>query len=499
MPPNNKAVDFALNLPNFRVEKITDEVLKSIRSMDFDRYQAPFTTVLKDLSKALKCDDADVCVIQTRRIQRNNKRIEVISFRYKFNAAVNELLKSTGSASFDKSYTGWNLPVDTDLVRSISEGLSEHFRYVVDSDDQRILGSLSESVHSSKEKIAFGKIPFHLTVSQSDVLSAMKRVYPNDPLIDASLKIHDGTHFIRIPDQDVVWTESPFLLLCISCERSHLRYGVFSTLSNSIDEVIPSNSPRRLAQAIARLRDACETLHIQPFVDSPTSVKLEQSGQRQSMLSEFNKFSSQIDLAKSRLSDIAFAPLLSDYVTLTDVGLGADASSTNLVAYAGNTEHLSRVARFFGYDEIASPIVFSKRSLGEMSGDSDQFTRALAHELAHGLLERLPGGRYSESDSHGVRWSIASGILETALVGSFLPSTYSEKHAESKFTQFVINSVLQEVTQNVAKDIPLSFSRFACLFESAIEGFITMADKEMRLLLKVVSDVLPKDDPSAPG
>ena len=105
MPPNNKAVDFALNLPNFRVEKITDEVLKSIRSMDFDRYQAPFTTVLKDLSKALKCDDADVCVIQTRRIQRNNKRIEVISFRYKFNAAVNELLKSTGSASFDKSYT----------------------------------------------------------------------------------------------------------------------------------------------------------------------------------------------------------------------------------------------------------------------------------------------------------------------------------------------------------------------------------------------------------
>lgn len=416
-------VDPSITLGGFtrvRDRQIFDKVGSALLSKTFNK-------VIDSLSDIFDCDKSQICLFEKHDISQQSS---VITFRYTYNPDFNDELKDTGRAKFDSYLKAWDLNFDEKISDMVSESIGDFYRIVIDLNKLIIMQNENEPAMASETVLAFKKIPFHLSVSKTDILSAISEYRATDDVLENRLFINDGrSGFVAFPDQDVIWTQSPFLLLRYPVANGQPRYASFSTLGMAVEGITFGNDGKKTSMAIARFMDSCRVLKMSAFEVISDEIIAEETWHKGQLQGGFNRFAKSINQAKLSIPDLGFAPLCSDYVTLLSQKYGADSERANIVAYVyprnKNSRYFSDIALYFGYKPSDYPVVFTRSFLDTLDDEQDcDFLSTLAHEMAHWLVFEI-NPQYPD---HGVEWAICQDLLEYVYQEDYSMSEYCRYH-----------------------------------------------------------------------
>lgn len=372
------------------------------------------------------CSSHSVCLVHSRKVQRNGKKVNVISFWNAFNQAFIDKVKSYNGARFDYNFTkSWSLPVPDGADRfDIPSDLLDMHKVVVDLDDCSIYLNPDPDPRRESVTAAFYPLMADVCITKSAMINAIRQERSETPIGDR-IYIHNGSRFERLDDFKI-YTSLPFILLRYSVERGRPRYASLSSLGLHVEE-LSFGGGRDSRKAIARYMDTLNELRLPGFVlnnELPTAHTREQLGE----IHGFNAQSEYLERMRRRLPDINIIPLCSDYVSLVEAGLGADIGASRTYAYVITSEkhrqYLTSIGKFFGYGEPGYPIVFS-RDVVTGSHPTCRFDLTLIHELSHWLVKEAA---HDSINSHGVAWVLCYDILCYALLDEFESSEYFFYH-----------------------------------------------------------------------
>ena len=389
-----------------------------------------FNKVIDSLSDVFECDKSQICLFEKREVSRKGKKISVVSFRYTYNPDFNSELKDTDQATFDARTKAWNLTFDENTSDMVSEPIGDFYRIVIDLNEMIIMRNENEPAMASETILAFKKLPFHISVRKTDILIAVSEYRATDFVLGSRLYVNDGgSGFVAYPDQDVIWTQSPFLLLRYSVPNGRPRYVSFSTLGMAVEEITFGNDTKKTSMAIARFMDSCRVLKMSAFEIDCDEIIAEEACHKRQLQGGFERFPKSISQVKSSIPDLGFAPLCSDYVTLLSQNHGADSETANIIAYISPGEkhnhYLSKIAAYYGCKPSDYPIVFTRSFLDKWNEDEDlEFMFALAHELAHWLVLEKEH-EFSVTEFHGVEWAVCQDLLEYLFTEEYTLTGYS--------------------------------------------------------------------------
>ena len=498
---NRSAItEFPFDLPGFDLLQEPGLAVRLTHALSLE----PINKAFDAAGEILGCSAAAICLITSRKVTRNGKKVSVHSFQYKFSKEFNDLLKTTGAARFDQHVTGWNLPDDGGLtIAKVSSKFGDHFRAVVYVNNMSVMMSRTQTAFAPHQRVAFARLPFAIEVSARSVFQALSASRPQDRIIPGQLTVHSGESFEPIPDNGSVWTQMPFVLIGYDVENGAPRYASISTLGMAVEEVLFPTSRRKLYQAIARFRDACQTLSTPGFTASCAASLMERPGQRASFRGGFDRFSAQMALIGSRLPDFPLAPLCHDYVALTGGSVAVAPSHHGVdCVVPGNDEYLRRIASFFGCDASAQPIVFDRAALDDMASSSDgKFSAVIAHSLSHHIVGRWRSARNLDpAPRHDVEWACCVGILELLISGTFTAGLYLSYNPDHETANSIITSTLSETAKSMIRVQQVSaepFSRekineilMACRVEFEKYSHYVIGQS------KILADLLRADDPT---
>lgn len=434
-------VDAHLVLDDFiRVQDkdVFERVLLALQASTISR-------VFDSIADIFDCDKHEICLLEGRNILRKGKKVFVVSFRYMYNQDFNDVLKAVW-ATFDQNIKAWNLSIEADEKLLVSESIGKYYRVVIDLNAMAIFTNKAAIQNTARDRLAFYKLPFHVSVMKSRVIESILSSRPSDD-IRGDLYINDGMGFIRYPEQEEIWTQFPFLLFRYTVADGRPRYACFSTLGMAVERFSFGNNDKKTSVAIARFMGACRVIKSPVFETNRDNIVLENPSLKEQLHGDFARFSKSIDVVRSVIPDFGFAPLCSDYVTMTSQQHGADSGSAGIIAYvmpdADETHYLLKIAAFFGCKESDYPIVFTRSMLESWDEQKDcDFLLTTAHELAHWLVIENDS-EFHNDDDHGVMWAICQDLLEYLFIGEYSITAYGQYHPKE-------NEMIGHIEQAVA-------------------------------------------------
>ena len=401
------------------------------------------------LSEVFDCDKSEICLLEDRVLTRKGKKTPVVYFRYTYNQAFNDALKAAGHAVFDPRLKAWNMPLDDDAKGAVAQCIGSFYRVVIDLSRMVILQNESVPNFAAQTRVAFRKLPFHVQIKRSEVIAAILSSRPTDSIRDNQIYVNDGSGFVAYPEQEVIWTQSPFLLFRYAVIEGSPRYVSFSTLGMVVEQVSFGNDDKKTSMAIARFMDTFHVLKMPAFELECSNIITEAHNLRSQLQGGFERFTESIGKIQSVISDIGFAPLCSDYVTLMSQNHGADSESADIIAYVvpnpDKDSYLNKIAAFFGYAEVGYPIVFTRSMLDKWNEQEDyHFLFVAAHELAHWLVLETDG-EFPNEDVHGMVWAVCQDLLEYLFIGEYSITAYSQYHPDDYGTITDLEHVVAHV------------------------------------------------------
>jgi len=397
------------------------------------------------VADGIDCDRAEVLLLRSKQITRNNERIAVTYLQFRTNPGFDAILKNAGETRFDSAWQARNLVVTETAIATLAQPVADHFQVIVDLDTQEILKNRSPSKRAALSRIAFNAIPFHLSIEIASVIEQIAAYRPHDAV--KKLYIHNGTTFISVADLVQVWSRLPFLLFRYCDLSSKPSYVSFSTIANSVEEIALETQPKRIKRMIARYLDACRLLDTQAFETDVTSTIAEHTRDREWLQGDFGRFAESLALFKLTFTNLPVIPLVSDYITLAHDRYGADSAAAGIIAYVDTApskrSYFDRIAQFFNHKPGAYPIVFSRTILERWDDlEDDEFLATLAHEIGHWLMLEDPNTDQDE-DLHGVRWAIYTDLIEGLLTEGSVRTRHRSYHPDSSVANLAIEHTVK--------------------------------------------------------
>jgi len=186
-----------------------------------------------------------VLAISRRTVQHHYEHVDVCTFFYEHDERVNDALKASGLAWFDRFVGGWNVPLimDEDTGRHMAGFLCLHFESLFDIDKEETRTRKSEEVEP-QETGEMHLIPFHVPVTFAQIQTAIRDLRPHDDL-DVPFYVHVGGGYGEWPRQSVredaeyadVMTRYPFLLVCYDDPADGRRYVTYSVLGTIAERI----------------------------------------------------------------------------------------------------------------------------------------------------------------------------------------------------------------------------------------------------------------------
>ncbi len=418
---------------------------------------ATIVKVFDLLAEVFECDKGEICLYENRIVMRDGQKTALTYFRYIYNESFNEVLKSTGEAVFSKNIKAWSLVLNENTKDVISERIGNFYRVVIDLSAMVIMLNEMQPNVTAKTRSAFNSLPFHIAVKKSEIISMILAKREAEKIKEDQIYINDGAQFVIYPEQDLIFTRSPFLLFRYAVMNGKPRYISVSTLGMTIECISFGNYDKKTSIAIARFMDTCRALKLPAFETSGDNVITEDLHHKDQLQGGFERFTDSINTIKTVISDLGFAPLCSDYVTLMSQRYGADSLSACIIAYVApstdDLHYLASIAAFFGYKKTDYPVVFTRQILDKWNEKEDYcFLVTSAHELAHCLVLENDG-EFSYDGDHGITWAICQDLLEYLFVGEYSLTAFREYHKSNDDLIMLIESAITNVGIPVLDEI----------------------------------------------
>lgn len=400
-------------------------------------HAASMRKVIDGVAGAMSCDRADVCLLEERIVNRKGVKVAVVYFRCDFNSDFNEMLKSTGAATFDRSKKAWNVVLDADVSAHLCGGMGDFFCAVVDLKNMVLLRRSERSGNVAVKRIAFQKSPFYFDVKIEEILAAILAARPSESILEESIFINDGSEFSKIPEKtESIITQMPFLLLRYGVRGGRPRYVAYSTVAKAIENISFGNDDKLTKIALARYMGTCQALGAKAFIHGREPSIEATPDLMKSFHGDFDRFGASIRRWSEITSGLDLAPLCSDYITLMGKGYGADSDAEGIIAYVAHGEiygiFLRKVSAFFGYSTDNYPIIFTRSVIDDWVKDengSNEFMVTVTHELAHILVKELQLEQDGE-ESHGVAWAVFADLLGWVFTNDYGFTEYYRYHPQ---------------------------------------------------------------------
>ena len=449
--------DFAHRSPlafaSFMNDDNFERIIMIAKILDYSSFEESRTRI----SHLFDCDETEICLMEPKSWRvRNEKtclyanldpyvylhfdrRVPILSW----------LSNCLHRVWFDGNRKAWSVNIGSAMNASVlSEAFSECFKVVVDLEKMDVFVNQNAPRLGALSRCAFAPIPFHVPVPTEEVFRLFDEQQSHDSHNGKDLYVltHDGYH--RVPYKSTIWTRSPFLIFRRGSERmARAVYMVISTLGLSIEHISFRNST--LNNSEVAFLEACETHKIEAIAAISESVGHQPKGvtrktdfAAESFRGGFERFLASIEIADNSIEGLRPAYLCSDYMTLTDSTYSASAGEDGVMAYvaieaAGDSGFKSvfSIAKFFGYDSNAYPVVFVRKFLDEWissadkDGRSAEFLHVLSHEMGHWLTLEVED-EFPPEDDHGIAWAICTDIVGYLYTGVYDTCRLIEYHPE---------------------------------------------------------------------
>jgi len=244
-----------------------------------------FAAALDGVADALGCDRLAVLMIEAGRAVRRGVKSRILHLRYQFNPTVNEVLRGTERAYFERGVTKcWDIVPDEPVMNLLQAAIPEHFSALIDLDTLAVLVHPAKPTAAQQTVPSFEVLPFHRVIEANAIVAALNAARATDQMERRTLYIHSGTSagFVPFVPGRPYFTRLPLLLLRYAVSGGRPRYAALLTLAVQVEGVSFGNSTDGTLRAIARYVDTCRMHRIPAFTLDPASDELlpEVPGQR---------------------------------------------------------------------------------------------------------------------------------------------------------------------------------------------------------------------------
>jgi len=201
--------------------------------------------VFDTLSIVFNCDKSEICLTEERIATRNGEKMPVVYFRYVYNQAFNDVLKASGGATFNLRLKAWSVALGGNAIEYVARRIGKFYRVVIDLGRMVIMHNENVPNVAAKTRAAFNMLPFHVQIKKSEVIDAILSSRPNDHILEDRIYINNGSGFVSYPEQEVLWTRSPFLLLRYAVSSGRPRYVSLSTLGMVVEMISFGNDDKK--------------------------------------------------------------------------------------------------------------------------------------------------------------------------------------------------------------------------------------------------------------
>jgi hypothetical protein len=225
---------------------------------------AKFTDVLDFAANIIGCDRNEVCAVERAGFLVDGEYSKLI-LRCEFNPMVNDAIKSTELAVFDRNRKSWNFCNTKQDWDQLDKILSSFFKCIVDISTVSIYENSGELSVSARDLVAFSPRPYHEAVTLDDIKGAIAAARPRDADDFGRIYVHDGEQFLPW-DSGIRWTQMPSLLIRYGMSAGNPRYLGYSVIARDVEFVTFGVHDKRSTAVLAMYRDACRVAGIPGFV-----------------------------------------------------------------------------------------------------------------------------------------------------------------------------------------------------------------------------------------
>ncbi len=447
LPNEHQSIDYVPD--GFSVETGKSVISVFIDALSRDTFAA----ILDAFSDVFLCDRLEIAIIEKRTIQRNGKKLNVVSVRYGFNKSANDGLMTIPNTRFNGSAAkSWDIEMTEDNIHKMWSVLKQHFVVVLDVDLLCVFVNNDKPTHSFANSAAFTSLPSPLSWNASQIIDAIQQKTKDIPI---NFYVHNGIQFVPIDLNSEYDTYVPFILCRYSVNGGQPRYVAYSVIGKCIENLSFQSDGKNMKRMIARYIDTLRTIKAIAFSPRDPNHAVSTQAEWDNYRGGFDRFAQEIAHINSCVEGITITPLCSDYVSMSSNGYGADTSAANIAAYVmiNDTDLLSRIASFFDKDVGRFPIVFDRKYLDEIHNKNNPyfFYTLVSHEVAHHIAPQIFKDKKTD---HGIKWAIVSDIIRSIFLRDF-DNNFTELEYYSNDTNLC--RIVQDSVTNYA--IPFLISR----------------------------------------
>lgn len=226
--------------------------------------------------------------ITQRAVKHHSEYIDVCTLFYCLDETINDALKASGLAWFDKFTGGWNLPLimDQDNAEYIAKLASDHFDTLIDM-DENISRSRETEASCLIAPSSVELMPFHVWVSMDHVRHTIHELIPDENL-DVPFYIHAGGGYEEWPkitydpdrEFDDLKSQYPFLLICYDNDDGVRKYVIYNVLGR-IAERVETGAGRTTRELFVRIARTVRKTGENTFLrDGDNDIIIERPGDR---------------------------------------------------------------------------------------------------------------------------------------------------------------------------------------------------------------------------
>lgn len=225
-----------------------------------------FSHVLDCVADIVGCDRNEVCAVERAGFIVDGAHTKLV-IRYEFNELVNDAIKDTEMAVFDRNRKSWNFLNSKETWDQLDNIFSSFFKCIVDISTVSIYENSGRVSVSAKDLVAFSPRRCHEAVTLDDVKGAIATARPQDADDIGKIYVHDGEQFLPW-ESGIRWTQMPSLLIRYGMRAGNPRYLGYSVLARDVEFVTFGVHDKRSIAVLAMFRDACRVAGVPGFVSS---------------------------------------------------------------------------------------------------------------------------------------------------------------------------------------------------------------------------------------
>ena len=374
-----------------------------------------FGKILTLIATILRCEKTEICLLTSRKVVKNEIEQCHIEFKHLYKSEFSDFLRKEVKASFSVPRKSWKVKHDGSNLAKAAKAMGKYYQYVLDVDSLTVWKNEKALEISEQDRLPFAELPF---LARVDLSGLRKKVYILEPKAKPNIHIYDGVGFTLAPEQPVIWTQLPFLLVQLFTPGGKAAYAVYSVLADEFESFAPHAWGGNLTVISSRLASVIRFQNIKAFeIVACDALRPNPEHLQKARSNGFDGYLNSIAKIRKSLPDVEFAPIYGSYCTLYHWhGYRKECNLPEIIknAYPSALEnpYLNKVAAGLGYSQNCCSVIFPLAMLSRWKGDDVQFLQRASKEIAYWMLAKT-----KEVDN-----ALLFIILEKLLIALFAPA-----------------------------------------------------------------------------